>query len=412
MPIGIPPEPPRWAYGSSADITEPASGKKDTGWEGGSTPDRPPAQNFNWFWKSIWEQVDWLLSNFYRLYPGHHWRDPDDIGINVKVQVDLSYAPWDDKFVIVGSTWGGGPGFICSALSSGDVWTVEQSSLSGNLFGIAHNGSNLWAAFGDDGAAGEIHMWTASTADGTWTDRTAVHAAANIGLGRAGIYDSYNSRWHFGHLDGDQIAYTSDPTSVAVTKVTATGASGGIRALAADGSGVVLAFGDSGISRSTNGGTSWASAAGGVTDDSGSQRAAVWDSINSRFLYGARRSSDDQLVVCQSPTGADGTWTVHELSAVPTHVDCQIDSIVVGSRGEIYVSGTTGDKGPFLAGTVDLYAWHLLSQRDPRFTTVDYQRIAQQDGGGSRKNHFLVGAVSNNSITDGLVAARTDPNVF
>jgi hypothetical protein len=418
MAVEAPPDLERWADGSGAVIREPIDVKKDLGWVGGSNPDRLPAQIVNWFWSAALERVKWL-QEFLLFTPGRTWRAVVNLAINEPiVRSGVAYAPWDDKFVCAGNTEEGAAfdGFISSAPSSGDVWTLRLSQPNTDLLeGVIHNELNLWAAFGEIEAGGEVSMWTASTADGTWTDRTAVHAAANIGL-RSGAYNAYNSRWIFGDIAGNQIAYTSDPTSVAVTKVTATGISNGILAIAADCSGVVLAFGDSGISRSTNGGTSWASAAGGVTDDSGSQRAAVWDPTKSRFLYGARRSSDDQLVICESPTGADGTWTVHELTPIAAHTDCRIDSILVGSRGEIYVGGTNGSSGPFLAGTANFTDWYGLDVPSlASFNAEDGMVLTQGGAPEVRKDHFIVGTVSNDQavmgVSNGDAVARSEPNL-
>jgi len=42
---------PRWATDGSAQITEPSSGKKDTGWV---PAEKPPAQYMNWLFKTIY----------------------------------------------------------------------------------------------------------------------------------------------------------------------------------------------------------------------------------------------------------------------------------------------------------------------------------------------------------------------
>lgn len=48
---------PRWADGGSAEVTEPASGKKDIGW---LSAERPPAQYFNWLFNLIYQWMEYL----------------------------------------------------------------------------------------------------------------------------------------------------------------------------------------------------------------------------------------------------------------------------------------------------------------------------------------------------------------
>jgi hypothetical protein len=417
MSIDTPPPPINWADGASADVEEPSESKKALGWVGGSTPDRPPAKFFNWFWNAICHNLEWM-KNLPYFYPGRRWRAVDDIGsATAFLYFDVVYAPWDDKFVLAGTTWPSGDGLFSSGNSDGDVWTLEQSGLTGDrIYGVMHNGSDLWVVFGSDiGSPDEVVMWTAAAADGTWTDRKSVHAAVNLGL-RSGIFNPYNSLYLFGSDDTGQVLYTSDPTSVVLAAVAATGTSTGVLDLAANASGkIVLAMGNGGMSRSTNGGTIWAPAAGGVTDGVGTQRSVVWDPFGYRFLYGARRNSDDQLVICESRDGSDGTWTVHELDVITPSAASNIHKIVVGSRGEIYVSGTTGRKdGAFLAGSVNLKDWYGLDV--PAITTVNINDALKVTQGtkGAIEDHFLVGALGNTSTSpalDGDVAARSETNI-
>ena len=415
MAVGSPPPLPKWAFGASADITEPGEALKELGWTGGATPDRPPAQFFNWQWNSIYKGLEWV-QNLFLFYPGQNWRAVDDIGINDGVSIgDIVYAKWDDQFVLVGwDTIGSTQYFFCSGVSGGDTWVVEQSGVSGTLEGAAHNGADFWVVFGTFGT--EVTMWTASTADGVWTDRTAMHAGFNGGL-LCGIYEASTDTWIFGSNSGGDVGRTVDPSTTVLTKINAVGAFSAVTALAADGAGVVLAAGFTDLSRSTNGGASFSLVTPPVAADNDSQKAALWDSVNSRFLYTARRASDDQLVICESPTGATGTWTVHEVDQVAAHADAEAVSLKVGARGEVFVGGTSGDSSAFLVGTMNLVDWYGLDV--PAIATTkdqDYCVVEVQDKTATAKGHFLVGAIGNDAedpaVIDGFVAARTETNLF
>lgn len=48
---------PRWADGASAQIVEPPSGTKDTGW---GTGEKPANSYFNWFWNLVYQWISYL----------------------------------------------------------------------------------------------------------------------------------------------------------------------------------------------------------------------------------------------------------------------------------------------------------------------------------------------------------------
>jgi hypothetical protein len=57
MPVTKPTVIPRWATGGTAAVTEPAEGKKDTGWAVG---EKPAAQYFNWLGKLTNDWLAWV----------------------------------------------------------------------------------------------------------------------------------------------------------------------------------------------------------------------------------------------------------------------------------------------------------------------------------------------------------------
>jgi len=283
------------------------------------------------------------------------------------------------------------------------------------FYGAIHDGASLWCAFGwDYGTPGEVLIFTATSADGTWTDRRAVHAAVNDGL-RCGCYEATSGRFIFGLIGTNFVGYTTDPTSSAITKVATTILPS---AIATDGNQNVVIISKTGaVELSTDAGATWSGAFTPVSMDTPSVQAAVWDSVNGKFLYAGRRASDHALVVMSSATGADGTWAEYVVDTAPLDGSSEVHVVAVGSRGEVLVAGRAlNSGGPMLHGITDLDdgMWVQLSYPLVDGTAAGsdaFVGLCQKQQGTHEKHHFWVGVVAAPNDTSGENVARTSPNM-
>jgi hypothetical protein len=420
--MATPPKLPRWATGAGADITEPTDSKKDVGWIGGATPDRPPAQHFNWLFNQVYQSLNWMFGLFF-FAMFQQWNAAVNIGFAdspLSGTGKVLYAEWDDLFVVCGVD-DGSDSFISSGVSAGSTWTLRITQTNGDtLRDIAHNGSNLWVVVGRDaGAPNEAIMFSASTASGTWTDHRATHASVNEGYASV-CYDASSGRWIMGIENTDDIAYTTAPgTSPTVVDTTISAfTSSGVDSIACDGSQNVVAMSSSAstgaASKSANAGTAWSAVTLPWTPKQSTAMVA-YNPVFDYFIVAGQDNTSGELKVAIS-TDQGTSWDEAVIDAIDADTvnSISVRDIQFGSRGDVVVCGSIGGSNPpFIIGSVDGFAWNNL-QVPTEFAVASGSvlSITPQTKTVNPKDHFWVAMGYIPSDSTGDVMAYTGAGIF
>ena len=131
---------PEWATAVGADIVEPSSGRKGTGWERGK---QPPAPYFNWHQNLTHKWIEWIKDRIDSLQLENWTRDNTGSGVNMN---GIAFDG-DTTTIAVGDS-----GVIRRTTNFWETVAIDSSGIATSLEGIAHN-NGTWVAVG---AAGTI----------------------------------------------------------------------------------------------------------------------------------------------------------------------------------------------------------------------------------------------------------------
>lgn len=202
-------DPPTWATGGDAEITEPSTQEKADGW---SPEDLPPAQYVNWFWNAVGTWLDYL-SGVVVAYTSleEAIADLDDGELGLVDESDRALVPGtvrtsgDNAPLDVQSIWSTGEALLVMAEASvsggGDAVSRRtrddleaevvgyEATNSGTLYRVVSDGYVVVACYGDS-----VECW-----EWDGTQRWVYDHGA-------GVYDVcvYNDRVYLvGGVDGD-----------------------------------------------------------------------------------------------------------------------------------------------------------------------------------------------------------------
>lgn len=232
----------------------------------------------------------------------------------------------------------GSDGFILRSEDSGNTWVNASSpTIFGDLLAVGAGGApgmtQTWVAVGSAGTNGPVFS---STDNGlTWEQSANLEDVSLYGVVWTG------SRWlacGAGFFQEGVIYTTTD--RVNWSAVTLPDGTGPLLELATDGSGTVVATGESGrVLRSINGGDSFEVAGDNLV--SGDLEAIAWDS-GARFLIGG-----DERVLLEL-NGPDLRVILEEGPGAPPVRDVMIDG------GEVFLAGAFADDPEITPGALQL----------------------------------------------------------
>ena len=185
-----PTETPDWA--ATGNQSTPSAGRKSSGWLGATatTPgDKPPAQEFNWFWALVTRWLTWALGysaqrlDSYERATGYGGPllisppqananeafilddyDPDDAPFSTVATIASPVGPVsglaaDGRFLFVAGNTGGDGDVAAFSPLQGAAWDISWLSLTGdNIQALSSSGRHLGVAR-DVGAAGGAYFY-------------------------------------------------------------------------------------------------------------------------------------------------------------------------------------------------------------------------------------------------------------
>lgn len=250
---------PRWASDDSvADIVEPTGGKKDLGWVGGATPDRPPAQFMNWLRRRNYDaHAQWRESLWYAAADAWTVHDSQlHLASGTLINNSGAMILRKDLGVALAAMGGSGRTYVATT-TDGETWTLRDSVVAANSDpgGVATDGNLILVTGGTTDAAKFIRSSTDST---TWASQTANFTPTCNGLETV-LFDPIGNRWIVFEKSGDDVFSAIDPTTAAAWTKRADLASNNARAAVNPFTGKIIASATDGtLSVSTNGGANWA----------------------------------------------------------------------------------------------------------------------------------------------------------
>lgn len=201
---------PRFASDDgTADITEPSSGLKDTGWVGGATPDRPGAQHMNWLMRQNYEaHVAWRDILWYAASDTWTAHDSAFSGSS-DGDIQAFLVMHNLGLILAAGKISTTTGYISSS-TDGETWTSRLGAIAdGAFYGMATDGTTILAVGGTNGASPKAYSSTNGTA---WTDRSGFIPGTPDAAFRGVAYDGVNGLW-LACTGGEQFYSTPNPTT-------------------------------------------------------------------------------------------------------------------------------------------------------------------------------------------------------